>query len=158
MKTILIMGLPESGKTSLSDAIKDAFVTGTVMTINADEVREKANDWDFTPEGRIRQANRMVDLVKEIYEMNMTLTEEFRDDYVMVDFICPTVETRRLFNADIVIWCDTVKDCQYEDTNSQFQRPQFSKENIHCYVTTKNAQFWAKHIIDTILCHPGQKK
>ena len=135
MKTILIMGLPESGKTSLSDAIKDAY-TGTVMTINADEVREKANDWDFTPEGRIRQANRMADLVKEIYEMNMTLSEEFRDNYVMVDFICPTVETRRLFNADIVIWCDTVKDCQYEDTNSQFQRPQFSNERIHCYVWT----------------------
>ena len=112
MKTILIMGLPESGKTSLSDAIKDAY-TGTVMTINADEVREKANDWDFTPEGRIRQANRMADLVKEIYEMNATLSEEFRDNYVMVDFICPTVETRRLFNADIVIWCDTVlKKCR----------------------------------------------
>ena len=64
---------------------------------------------------------------------------------------CGTVDDRKAQNADVVIWCDTVKDCQYEDTNSQFQRPQFSNENIHCYVTNMNTQFWANHIINTIL-------
>ena len=151
MRKILIMGLPESGKTSLSDAIKDAY-TGTVYTLNADKVRKEANDWDFTPEGRIRQANRMVELSEKMrFLFDSERVDSIDKDILIVDFICPTVETRRLFNADVVIWCDTVKDCQYEDTNTQFQRPQFSNENIHCYVTTKNAQFWAKHIIDTIL-------
>mgnify|MGYP001063172270 CR=1 FL=1 len=144
MKKILIMGLSGSGKTSLSDAIKDAY-TGTVYTLNADKVRKEANDWDFSEEGRIRQAKRMASLAEKIG------VDSIEKDILIVDFICPTVETRSLFNADIVIWMDTVKECEYEDTNEQFQRPQFSTENIHYYVTTKNAQHWAKQFIETIL-------
>ena len=144
MKKILIMGLSGSGKTSLSDAIKDAY-TGTVYTLNADKVRKDANDWDFSEEGRIRQAKRMASLAEKIG------VDSIEKDILIVDFICPTVETRSLFNADIVIWMDTVKECEYEDTNEQFQRPQFSTENIHYYVTTKNAQHWAKQFIETIL-------
>ena len=149
MKTILIMGLSGSGKSTLSDAIKDAY-TGTVYTLNGDEVRKANNDWDFSKEGRIRQAKRMAKIVKEGGPgwKNRCI--------LLVDFICPTVETRSLFNADVVIWCDTVEDCQYEDTNEQFQRPQFNREKIHCYVTTKNAQKWAKHIINTILYKNGE--
>jgi|TARA_B110000196_G_scaffold186344_1_gene159744 hypothetical protein len=97
MKKILIMGLPDSGKRSLLQAINDTY-NGT---------------------------------------KKYTLTAE----------ICPTVEARSLFNADITIWCDTV-----ENTNDiEFQRPQFSNERIHCYVTNMNTQFWANHIINTIL-------
>ena len=147
MKTILIMGLSGSGKSTLSDAIKDAY-TGTVYTLNADKVRTEANDWDFSEEGRIRQAKRMASLAEEI---KLEPFYSLITCILIVDFICPTRNTRRLFNADIVIWMDTVKECEYEDTNKQFQRPQFSTEKIHCHVTTKNAQKWAKHIIETIL-------
>ena len=149
MKTILIMGLSGSGKSTLSDAIKDAY-NGTVYTLNADKVRTEANDWDFSEEGRIRQAKRMASLAEEI-KLKSFIVDSIEKDILIVDFICPTRNTRRLFNADIVIWMDTVKECEYEDTNEQFQRPQFSTENIHYYVTTKNAQHWAKHIIDTLL-------
>ncbi|SVA80918.1 uncharacterized protein METZ01_LOCUS133772 [marine metagenome] len=138
---ILIMGLPGSGKTTLSDTIKDAY-NGTVFQINADKVRREADDWDFSKEGRIRQAKRMALRASD---------PVFSKGILLVDFICPTVETRRLFNADVVIWLDTVRECQFEDTNEMFQRPQFSNEKIHCYITTKNAQHWAKHIIETIL-------
>ena len=148
MKTILIMGLSGSGKTSLSDAIKDTY-NGTVITINADEVRTAANDWDFSKEGRIRQAKRMLEAADT--ERKYVIATERDKCILLVDFICPTVETRKIFNADIIIWMDTVKECEFEDTNKLFQNPSFSREKIHCHVTTKNAQKWAKHIIETIL-------
>ena len=53
---ILICGLPGSGKTTLAEPL--AELLGAVW-INADQVRKKYDDWDFTPEGRIRQAQRM---------------------------------------------------------------------------------------------------
>jgi adenylylsulfate kinase len=151
MKTILIMGLPDSGKTTLSQTIKDTY-NGTVCRLNADEVRAAANDgagdWDFSKEGRIRQSKRMADLAKEVYEMNMTLTEEFRDDFIIVDFICPTKETRKLFNADITIWMDTVKESKFEDTNKIFEPP--SEEEVDYHILTQDAEFWAETIIKDI--------
>ena len=53
---ILIMGLPGSGKSTLAKPF--AELIGGIW-INADQVREKYNDWDFSPEGRVRQAQRM---------------------------------------------------------------------------------------------------
>ena len=50
------MGLPGSGKTTLA---KKLIPLLDAVWLNADEVRKEANDWDFSPDGRIRQANRM---------------------------------------------------------------------------------------------------
>ena len=36
--------------------------------------------------------------------------------HVIVDFICPTPQTRKDFNADFVIWMDTIKEGRFEDT------------------------------------------
>jgi adenylylsulfate kinase len=55
-KKILIMGLPGSGKSYLSNLLAPML---KAIWLNADQVRKDANDWDFSPEGRIRQANRM---------------------------------------------------------------------------------------------------
>ena len=151
MKTILIMGLPGSGKSSLLEAIKDAY-NGTVYTLNADKVRTEANDWDFSKEGIIRQAKRMASLAEKT-KLKSFIVDSIEKDILLVDFICPTYETRSLFNADITIWCDTVKKSELDIYGKEelFQNPSFSREKIHCHVTTKNAQKWAKHIIETIL-------
>ena len=50
---ILIFGLPGSGKTTLAKPFAE-LIGG--IHINADVVRKKYDDWDFTPEGRMRQA------------------------------------------------------------------------------------------------------
>ena len=68
--------------------------------LNSNKVREEANDWDFSLEGRQRQAKRMKDLAQK------ALNE---GKHVVADFICPTPKTREDFNADIVIWVDTIK-------------------------------------------------
>ena len=49
---ILVMGLPGSGKSTFAEPLaKSLFGTW----INADQVREKYDDWDFSIEGRVRQ-------------------------------------------------------------------------------------------------------
>ena len=60
---ILIMGLPGSGKTTLAKKLTKLLNAGW---INADKVREKYDDWDFTKEGVLRQAKRMGNLSEKL--------------------------------------------------------------------------------------------
>ena len=53
---ILIMGLSGSGKTFLSKLLQKELSSAWY---NADNLREMANDWDFSNEGRKRQSFRM---------------------------------------------------------------------------------------------------
>jgi adenylylsulfate kinase len=53
---ILLFGLPGSGKSTLAEQLAK-LLNG--VWLNADEIRKEYNDWDFSMEGRIRQANRM---------------------------------------------------------------------------------------------------
>ena len=108
---ILIMGLPGSGKTYLAQRLQPLL---NAAWFNADKVREMANDWDFSPEGRTRQSLRMKSLAD--YESD-------NERIVICDFICPTSETRKMFNPDIVIWLDTIKEGRFEDTNKLFEEP-----------------------------------
>ena len=63
MKIILIMGLPGSGKTTLANELGPML---NAKRLNADEVRKEANDWDFSEEGRKRQAKRMADFAVKL--------------------------------------------------------------------------------------------
>ena len=108
---ILIMGLPGSGKTHLAERLKEHL---GYAWYNADTVRGMANDWDFTPAGRIRQAKRM----RHIADF-----EKSEGRCVMCDFVCPTEKARDMFDADITIWLDTIKEGRFEDTNKIFEEP-----------------------------------
>ena len=105
--------------------------------LNADEVRKEANDWDFSEEGRKRQAKRMA-------EFAIKLKNE--GNYVVADFICPTPEARSLFPSDFVVWVDTIKEGRFDDTNKMFVKP--DKYNFH--VTTQDAKNWAQKILEEI--------
>ena len=50
---ILIMGLPGSGKTTLASYLVPML---KAKWLNADQIRKKYNDWDFSNRGRLRQA------------------------------------------------------------------------------------------------------
>ena len=84
------MGLPGSGKTTLANELGPML---NAKRLNADEVRKDANDWDFSEEGRKRQAKRMADLAAKLKE---------EGSFVVADFICPTPEARSLFPADYI--------------------------------------------------------
>ena len=134
MKIILIMGLPGAGKTTLANELATLIKT---KRLNADEVRRAANDWDFSEEGRKRQAKRMSDSAVKL---------KSEGNNVIADFICPTPEARSLFPADYTIWVDTIKKGRFDDTNAMFVKP----ENYDVHVTTQDAKFWAQKIKEKI--------
>jgi hypothetical protein len=153
---ILIMGLPGSGKTYMAEALKKYLeqhgtrqdwsglemlpisgVDATVTWFNADDVRRKYNDWDFSKEGRIRQSLRMLEFALAS-----------NTDYVICDFVAPIPEMRNNFKADWTIWMDTIQEGRFEDTNRMFVPPDVYDFRI----TEQNAEKWAEfigtHIID----------
>jgi DNA polymerase III delta prime subunit len=153
---ILIMGLPGSGKTTLAAELKKYLEeNGTMNTFNAerlpltgfnakvtwfnaDDVRRKHNDWDFSNEGRIRQSIRM-------FQFSL----EAGGEYVICDFVAPLVEMRNNYKADWTIWMDTIKEGRYEDTNKAFVEP-----TVYDFrVTEQNAEKWAEFIGDHIIAN-----
>ena len=128
------MGLPGSGKTTLASKLVPLL---NAKWLNNDEVRKAANDWDFSEKGRERQAKRMTELAEKY-------KKEGR--YVVADFICPTPKARELFNADYVVWVDTIDKGRFDDTNAMFVKP----EKFDFRVTTQNAEVWATQIVEKI--------
>ena len=49
------------------------------------------------------------------------LADESTADYVICDFIAPLEQMRDLFNADIVIWMDTIITSRFPDTDKIFE-------------------------------------
>ena len=136
MKKILIMGLPGSGKTTLASKLVPLL---KAKWVNNDEVRKTANDCDFSEEGRVRQAKRVADIAEKF-------KKEGNYDYLVADYICPTPQTRKLFNADYVIWVNTIKEGRFDDTNKMFVKP----EKFDFEVTTQDAELWANKIVEKI--------
>jgi hypothetical protein len=151
-KRILIMGLPGAGKTYLAGALKEyiekhsAFYNpqsetawgsmATVEWFNADDIRKKFNDWDFSQEGRIRQSMRMRELADKSYA-----------DFVITDFVAPLPEMRYNYKADWTVWVDTIREGRYADTNAMFNEPDVYDFRI----TEQNADRWAEFIGTHIL-------
>ena len=125
---ILIMGLPGSGKTYLAERLQPLL---NAAWYNADKVREMANDWDFSLEGRIRQSKRM---------RTFADFEKSNNRVVICDFVCPTKNTQDNFDPDIIIWMNTIESGRYEDTNKIFEKP----EKVNFHITTLSDQ---NHII-----------
>jgi len=150
---ILIMGLPGSGKTYLAERLKKYLEDNGSITysraemlpfdnkcqvswFNADDIRRKYNDWDFSKDGRIRQSIRM-------FQFSM----EAGGDYVICDFVAPLVEMRNNFKADWTIWMDTISEGRYADTNAAFIEP----EQYDFRITEQNAEKWAEFIGNHII-------
>ena len=126
-KKILIMGLPDSGKTTLARLLAPMF---TAVLLNEDEVRKEANDYDLTDIGRSIHTNRMKRLADEAIQNNKN---------VNADFEC-TDDERKDFNADYIIYMDTIKE-------SKLAPP----SNFDFKVTHKDAQMFSFLIKQEIL-------
>jgi adenylylsulfate kinase len=129
---VLIQGLPGSGKTTLADIL--AAKLGTAR-VNADYVRNNINtNLGFSPEDRIEQARRMAKIA------SVSLTG--RNEIAVVDFVCPTPETRKAFSAGAEhrvfnVWMDTIQVGRFEDTNKLYVGPALNTVDytVHTYLS-----------------------
>ena len=124
----LVMGLSGSGKTTLAKPL--AELIGGVH-LNADDIRKKYDDWDFSNEGRLRQAERMLHLANGV---------EMAGKIAIADFVCPTEVTRQIFNADYTIWLDTIKSSDHHDTDAIFEPPQNVNYRVKKWFTDTHVQ------------------
>ena len=163
---ILICGLPGSGKTWLAERLVSNI--DDCAWFNADIVRKKENDWDFSPEGRSRQANRM---------KNLADSESSKGRISICDFVAPTKEIRDSFNPDYLIWLDTVKEGrvvsekknelsdaqelpfdidtlekskEFQDTNNVFDPPLNAQKIIKSFLTDEEIKSLAEEIISNV--------
>ena len=127
------MGLPGSGKTTLAKRI--VKILGADW-LNADKVRGKYQDWDFSNQGIIRQVKRM-----------KKLSLESKKKIIIADFVCPIQVQFKIFNPDFIIWMDTIKKSRFKSMNRIFKRP----KNFHLKVTTKNVEFWLPKVIEKMI-------
>ncbi len=129
---ILIMGLPGSGKTTLAKELKKKL---KAAWINADKIRKKYNNWDFSKNGVIKQARRMKKISK-ISKKKITI----------VDFVCPYEKGRKIFKPDYLIWMDTVKKGRFSTFDKSFEKP----KRFNFKIKKKKAKFYSKRIIDDL--------
>jgi len=125
MRTILVFGLPGSGKTTFAEKLKDLFGDRAIH-FNGDEFRKTYNDWDFSDEGRRRQVDRM---------RNAALNAHAEGKYAILDFVCPKQEYRDIIAADFEVFmnCPPVRD--YPNTTAIFEKPEiFAGWNIENYI------------------------
>jgi|TARA_Y100000816_G_scaffold174607_1_gene125650 adenylylsulfate kinase len=161
---ILICGLPGSGKTWLAERLVQNI--DNCAWYNADIVRSASNDWDFSKEGRSRQAMRMKTFAN---------FEKSNGRYVICDFVAPTKASRDAFEADYLIWLNTImegrvveskknelknsKDLPFEvetletsqafkDTTNMFEEPNDANKIITSFMNDQEIAILAKEIIN----------
>ena len=123
IKKILIMGLPGSGKTYLAKRFSKII---NAEWLNADKIRGKYNDWDFSEQGIIRQVKRM-----------RKLANQSKRKLVLADFICPIEKQFNIFKPNFVVWMDTIKKSRYPKINKIFKNPKI----YDVRVTSKDSNF-----------------
>jgi len=117
-KRILVFGLPGSGKTTFSKKL----LLPNMDYYNADEIRKKFNDWDFSIAGRKLQSVRM---------LSMTVDSKMNKRHSIADFVAPFDKKRQSY--DIKIWMNTISESKYKDTNEIFEKPKTCNFEIKDY-------------------------
>ena len=127
------MGLPGSGKTTLSKALSKEF---NAIHLNADIMRNNVwTDLTYTYNDRLTQAKRMGSLSDMLNQQGYN---------TIADFVCPTNETRSVFGKAFIIFIDRLEKSKYEDTNKLFEKPIDVDVIIHDSLTIEEEVFIIK--------------
>ncbi len=133
-KIVLIMGLAGSGKSTLAKKLSTKL---NAEWLNADKVRAKYNDWDFSKKGILNQSLRMKKEAKTS-----------KKKFVITDFICPYKKGRNILKPNYTIWVDTIKKSRFR--KKRLEKIFESPTNYDIKVTTKDSNFWSKIIFNKI--------
>jgi adenylylsulfate kinase len=118
-KVLLVQGLPGSGKTTLSRVLTGML--GAVH-VNADWARSTVTSHlSFAEKDRVLQAKSLGQMARMIFEQG---------PWVVVDFVCPIVQTRHNFfdqfkeRSEVYsVWMNTIDHGRFEDTNRMYKPP-----------------------------------
>lgn len=138
---ILICGLSGAGKTYFATKLTSILSPHySVLHLNADAVRTKFNDWDFSESGRIRQSLRM-----------KKLSDDSNSQIIIMDFIAPKPVHREAVAADCTVFIDHSMSCIYENTVAIFEPPTcpdfvLSNREDHEKVIEEVVQFAKLHL------------
>lgn len=124
------MGLPGSGKTYLAKRFSKII---NAEWLNADKIRKKFNDWDFTEPGIIRQVKRM----KKFADQSQKKT-------VVADFVCPLKKQINIFKPNLIIWMDTIQKGRFKSMNKLFKPP----EKYNLRIKEKNIELNLIKVLD----------
>lgn len=129
---ILFYGLPGAGKTTLMRAMAKVLPGPTVL-LDADDVRKRFDDNDFSPAGRLAAA----------FRMDRLMQHPNRD--VLATMVCPLKEMREMFHPDTIkVWVNTITEGRYEDTNAMWETPDAVEYDYE--VTVQDAEAEAKRL------------
>ncbi|MEM5279304.1 MULTISPECIES: adenylyl-sulfate kinase [Cupriavidus] len=142
---VMIQGLPGSGKTTLARMLLDLIPTAS--WVNADFVRDNINrDLTFSFVHRIEHARRMAEIA------NLTLNYG-ANDHCIVDFVCPTTETRRAFLGaakypvyTVFMNTITADESRFADTRKMYEVPTDYAFRVSGYKTAQELRDVARTI------------
>ena len=150
---ILICGLPGSGKSTLAEPFAE-LING--IWLNADQVRTLYDDWDFSLEGRLRQAQRMRHLADGVVMAGRI---------AVADFVCPTSAARAAFAADYTVFMNTLEASKStkpaapgttsEQTDSMFEPVQNANYNVATWFNDTHTEL-TKVVNNYILAQQGK--
>jgi len=150
---ILICGLPGSGKSTLAEPFCE-LING--VWLNADKIRTLYDDWDFTPAGRMRQAQRMRYLADGVVMAGRI---------AVADFVCPTSAARAAFAADYTVFMNTLEASKstkpaapgttFEQTDSMFEPVQNANYNVATWFNDTHAEL-SKVVNNYMLAQQGK--
>jgi hypothetical protein len=108
---ILVFGLSGTGKSSLARQLQ--FYLGSKYAVKichfeGAAIREMFCDWNFSPEGHLRQMRRIKSFADQV-------------EHSIADFLCPTKALRDEYGSDYTIWMNTDRRSKYKDTDSIFE-------------------------------------
>lgn len=107
---VLVMGMPGSERPDVAKKLHEVIPNSKLM--RSKEIREKEKDIDFSYDGRMRHAYRMLDFARQSTE-----------DCIIIDMVCPLEEMRQIINPDVIIWINDKTECMYEEVNNSFEPP-----------------------------------
>jgi hypothetical protein len=130
---ILIMGIPDSDRIALAQALKHKLIElgRTADWYDSDH----SSDQNFGAWSQDEQA---------LYMRKLANASE--SDFVICDFVAATHKIRDNFAADYTVWVDTIQENEYADTNQIFEKP----KTFNTRIAVCNLDFWVDFIVNQL--------